>query len=177
MTLGAATIHRAFPDAKFVFTLRHPCDVVLSCFMQNFHVSEDRVSFLDIGAAAAMYDAVMTQWERCRTVMPLEVHIVRYEDLVSDPEANLRPLVAFLGLEWDEALLEHQRTARERGHIRTPSYAQVTEKLYTRSTGRWEAYRRHLAPALPILAPWVERFGYEPIEPSGGSSDNAIARS
>lgn len=163
MTLRAAHIHRAFPDAKHVFTLRHPCDVVLSCFMQNFQVSEDRVSFLDIENAARMYDAVMAHWEQCLAVMPLDVHTIRYEAMVDDLEAQLRPLVAFLDLEWDDALLDHQTTAKERGHIRTPSYAQVTESLYTRSRGRWENYREQMAPALPHLAPWVDKFGYEPL--------------
>ena len=95
--------------------------------------------------------------------MPLDVHTVRYEDMVRDLESELRPLVEFLQLEWSDSLLDHQTTARERGYIRTPSYAQVTEGVYTRSSGRWEAYREHLEPVLPLLAPWIAEFGYEPI--------------
>jgi Flp pilus assembly protein TadD len=160
MTLRAAYVHRAFPDAKFVFALRHPCDVVLSCFMQNFRVTSAMSSFLTLENAAGFYDAAMSHWERAREIMPLDVHTVRYEDMVQDLEGELRPLITFLGLEWDDALLNHQKTARDRGYIRTPSYAQVTEKIYTRSSGRWEAYRKHMEPILPILAPWVEKFGY-----------------
>lgn len=163
MTLRAAYVHRAFPDAKFVFALRHPCDVVLSCFMQNFRVTSAMSSFLTLENAARFYAAAMAHWERACEIMPLDVHTVRYEDIVQDLEGELRPLIAFLGLEWDDALLDHQKTARDRGYIRTPSYAQVTEKVYTRSSGRWTAYRKHLEPALPILAPWVEKFGYEPL--------------
>lgn len=163
MTLWAAHIHRAFPIAKFVFTLRHPCDVVLSCFMQNFQISENRISFLDLRSAASMYAATMAHWERCREVMPLDVHTIRYEDMVVNLEQELRSLVAFLGLNWNDGLLDHQRVAKERGHIRTPSYSQVTEEIYTRSSGRWQKYREHLDPVLPVLAPWVEKFGYDPI--------------
>jgi Flp pilus assembly protein TadD len=163
MTLRAAYVHRAFPDAKFIFALRHPCDVVLSCFMQNFRVTSAMSSFLTLENAAKFYDAAMTHWARARDILPLDVHTVRYEDMVQDLEGELRPLIAFLGLEWDDALLDHQRTARDRGYIRTPSYAQVTEKVYTRSSGRWEAYREHMEPILPILAPWVEKFGYAPL--------------
>lgn len=161
MTLRAAFIHRVFPDAKFIFALRHPCDVVLSCWMQNFRVTQAMASFLTLENAARFYDAAMGHWERARAVMPLDVHTVRYEDMVLDLEAELRPLIAFLGLEWDDALLNHQKTAKDRGYIRTPSYAQVTEGVYTRSSGRWEAYRAHMEPVLPILAPWIEKFGYE----------------
>jgi Flp pilus assembly protein TadD len=163
MTLRAAYVHRAFPDAKFIFALRHPCDVILSCFMQNFRVTSAMSSFLTLENAAKFYDAAMTHWMRAREIIPLDVHTVRYEDMVQDLEGELRPLIAFLGLEWDEALLDHRKTARDRGYIRTPSYAQVTEKVYTRSSGRWEAYRKHMEPILPILAPWIERFGYDPV--------------
>lgn len=161
MTLRAAYIHRAFPDAKFIFALRHPCDVVLSCYMQNFVVTSAMSSFLTLENSARLYDAAMTHWMRAREVMPLDVHTVRYEDMVQNLEGELRPLIAFLGLEWDDALLDHRTTAKDRGYIRTPSYAQVTETVYTRSSGRWEAYRRQLEPILPILAPWVESFGYD----------------
>ncbi len=160
MTLRAAYVHRAFPDAKFIFALRHPCDVVLSCYMQNFRVTRAMASFLTLENAARFYDAAMSHWMRVRELLPLDVHTVRYEDMVVDLEGQLRPLLDFLGLEWDASLLDYQRTAKDRGYIRTPSYAQVTERLYTRSSGRWESYRKHMEPVLPVLEPWIDRFGY-----------------
>ena len=71
-----------------------------------------------------------------------------------------RPIVEFLGLPWDDAVLRHEDTAMSRGYIRTPSYAQVTEGIYRRASGRWERYRKQMAPVLDILAPWAIRFGY-----------------
>ncbi|WP_374414784.1 sulfotransferase [Novosphingobium colocasiae] len=162
-TLRASYIHRAFPDARFIFALRHPCDVVLSCWMQNFKVTRAMASFLTLENAARMYALTMEHWMRAREVMPLRVHTVRYEDLVQDLEGTMRPLLDFLGLDWTDDVLDHQRTAANRGYIRTPSYAQVTERIYTRSKGRWEAYRPYLEPVLPILEPWIDRFGYEPL--------------
>jgi Flp pilus assembly protein TadD len=162
-TLHAPLIYRLFPDAKIVFALRHPCDVVLSCFMQNFRLSKTMASFLTIENAARYYAAAMTFWTMARERLPLHVHTVRYEDLLEDQKGELRSLSDYLGLGWEEGLLSHERTARERGYIRTPSYHQVTEGLYRRSSGRWQRYAEQMAPALPILAPWVERFGYEPI--------------
>jgi hypothetical protein len=44
--------------------------------------------------------------------------------------------------------------------VSTASYAQVTEPIYKRAAGRWQRYASHLAPILPKLAPWVDRFGY-----------------
>ena len=158
--LGAPLIHRLFPDAKFVFAARHPCDVVLSCFMQNFDLNPAMANFLDVDDAARLYDLVMAFWTRSREMLPLDVHDLRYEDLVADTEGQMRALVGFLGLAWDEALLDHQGTAIARGPIATPSYAQVAEPIYARAAGRWERYRDQMAPVLPLLAPWTEKMGY-----------------
>ncbi|HEY5713563.1 MAG TPA: sulfotransferase [Allosphingosinicella sp.] len=159
--VDTALVHRVFPDARFVFVERHPCDVVLSCFMTRFDPKGGMANFLDLGDAAALYDAVMAHWRQCRAVFPLDVHTIRYEATIADAEGELRSLATFLGLDWDERLLDHRRTAAERSFIATPSYAQVAEPLYTRARGRWEKYREQMAPVLPILAPWAEEMGYE----------------
>ncbi|MGZ8997692.1 MAG: sulfotransferase family protein, partial [Allosphingosinicella sp.] len=158
--LGAPLIHRLFPDARFIFAQRHPCDVVLSCFMQNFELNAAMANFLDLGDSARLYDQVLAFWERCRALFPLNVHVLRYEALVEDVEAELRPLIDFLDLPWDERLLDHQATAASRGAISTPSYAQVAEPIYKRASGRWERYRAQMEEVLPILMPWAERLGY-----------------
>jgi len=159
--VDTALVHRIFPNARIIFAGRHPCDVVLSGFMTRFDPKGGMANFLDLGDTAALYDAVMSYWRRCREVFPLDVHSVRYERMIEDPEGALRPLAAFLGLDWDARLLDHCRSARARSHIGTPSYAQVAEPLYARACGRWEHYREQMAPVLPVLAPWAEHMGYE----------------
>lgn len=153
-------IQRLFPDARFILALRHPCDVVLSCFMSNFRLNSAMSNFLRLEDAAEFYDLVFTHWERSRELFPINVHTVVYEKLVDDVPGEVRPLLNFLGLEWHENVLDHMRTAKARGLITTASYAQVTEPIYTRATGRWRRYRKHLEPVLPTLAPWVEKWGY-----------------
>ena len=81
--------------------------------------------------------------------------------MVEDLEAEMRALLAFLGLPWDPKVMDNQASAAQRSHIRTASYSQVTEPIYRRSAGRWQRYRAQFAPVLPILAPWAERMGYE----------------
>lgn len=153
-------IHRLFPDAKIIFAMRHPCDVVLSCYMQNFKPTEAMSSFLDLANASRTYDRIFAYWEHCCEVLPLNVHMLRYEDMVADVESEMRSLFDFLGLEWQASVLDHQKTAKERGYIRTPSYAQVTEKIYSSASGRWQRYRQYMNEVLPILRPWADRFGY-----------------
>ena len=153
-------IHRLFPDAKIVLAMRHPCDVVLSNFMQNFKPTEAMASFLDLPNAARTYACIFQYWEKCREVLPLDIHVLRYEAMVEDVEAATRPLFEFLDLAWEEQALDHRKTAVDRGYIRTPSYAQVTEKIYSSASGRWNRYRQQMNEILPILEPWVSRYGY-----------------
>ncbi len=160
-------IHRLFPDARFILALRHPCDVVLSCFMATFKLNNAMANFLDLGTTAETYDLSFSYWQHCRDLMPIHVEAVRYEDVIVDRAAALRPVFAYLGLDWRAEALDNVKTAAGRKSIRTASYAQVTEPIYARAVGRWERYRRELDPILPTLAPWAERFGYK-LRPSDG---------
>lgn len=158
--LGAPFIESMFPGAKIIFAQRHPCDAVLSGFMQSFVMNDAMASFLTIEDAADLYDAVMSGWRAILERFDLSVHTVTYERLVVDAEAQLRPLLDFLGLPWDERVLAHTETAKERGAILTPSYHQVTEPLNVRAVGRWLRYEKQLEPVLPVLLPWAEWLGY-----------------
>jgi len=153
-------IHRIFPDSRFILALRHPADVVLSCYFSNFRPTPTLTNFLRLETAAEYYDLVFAMWERSRQLMGIDVQTLVYERLIESPEAQLRPLIETLGLEWHDDLLDHTGTAASRELIATASYAQVTEPIYRRSVGRWEKYRKHLEPVLPVLRPWAEKFGY-----------------
>ena len=158
--LAMPYVHCLFPGARIVFVQRHPCDAVLSCFMQGFALNNAMACFLDLGDAAAAYDSIMTVWTRSRELLPLRVHTLVYERLVVAPEDELRPLVDFLGLDWQPQILDHHSTARGRGAIGTPSYDQVVQPLSKVPSGRWRRYEKQLEPVLPILLPWAERLGY-----------------
>ena len=60
-----------------------------------------------------------------------------------------------------DRLLAHEETARTRSRLRTASYAQIGERLYTRARGRWERYAAELEPVMPLLAPWIAP--YDPV--------------
>jgi tetratricopeptide (TPR) repeat protein len=154
-------IHRVFPDAKIILVERHPCDAVLSCFMSNFQLNRAMRAFVTLEGAARLYDTVFDCWTRATELLPVDFHRIRYERMVEDLESEMRALLGFLDIAWDDKILDNQSAAAKREHIRTASYSQVTEPIYKRSSGRWERYRAQMAPALPILAPWAERMGYE----------------
>ena len=158
--LRLAMIRPLFPTAKVIFAQRHPCDVVLSGYLQSFELNHAMACFLDLADAADFYDAAMTLWTRSRDALRQPIHSVVYERLTADPSAELRPALQFLGLEWRDEVLDHQDTAKSRGAITTPSYDQVVQPLSRAPSGRWRRYEKQLEPVLPLLLPWAERLGY-----------------
>lgn len=159
-TVLLPAIAKIFPDAKILLALRDPRDVVLSCFRQRFGASAAMFVFLTLEGTAYHYGAVMKLAETYRQALPLDLVEVRHERVASDLEGEMKAVCAFLGVDWDPAMADF--AARRGRAINTPSAAQLAKGLNTEGVGQWRRYRNKLAPVLPSLAPWVERFGYEP---------------
>jgi len=155
-----ALIQRLFPGAKIILSLRHPCDVVLSCFMQQFTPNDAMANLNSLESAAVAYGLVMDLWESSRDHLNPDVHTVRYEDLVSDFDGTVSACLAFLGLEWADSVRGFSEHARGRDRISTPSYRQVSRPLYSSAVGRWENYRGFFSGTLKTLEPWIERYAY-----------------
>jgi Flp pilus assembly protein TadD len=153
-------VAKLFPNARILFAIRDPRDVVLSCFRRRFGMNPSMYQLLTLEGAAAYYDAVMRLSEFYRDLLPLPQHFVRYESLVDDFEGTARAACDFLGLEWNEGMTDFAARARTRG-ISTPSAAQVARGLNREGQGAWRRYEAQMAPVLPLLEPWVRRFRYE----------------
>jgi len=160
-TLKLPLIARLFPDARILFARRDPRDVVLSCYRRRFAMSGSAYQLLTLPGAAGYYDAAMQIAERFGPVFGAQTHVVRHEALISDFDAAVGEVCDFLGLPWADALRDFSERIKERG-VATPSGAQLAGGLSAEGVGQWRRYRQQLAPALPKLAPWVERFGYDP---------------
>jgi len=156
-----ALIQRVFPQAKFVLLLRHPCDVCFSCFMQNFRITDGTIGFHTLQNTARIYAQVMHNWVAQVELFSPQYLVVRYEDLVRDLRTTVQRVVDFLGLELDDRMLDPAAHALSRGgRINTPSYSQVVRPVNTEAIERWRRYERHFEAVLPILEPWIERWGY-----------------
>lgn len=154
-------ISRIFPEAKIIFAKRHPVDAVLSGFMQDFQLNASMAHFLTLKDSAALYEAVLSLWQTYRDLLALNVAEVRYEALIEAPDQALTEVMGLLGLDWQAAQSDHVRHARARGTIRTPSFAQVTQPLYSHAAERWSRYETQLEGILPRLAPFVHDLGYD----------------
>jgi tetratricopeptide (TPR) repeat protein len=152
-------IARLFPEARILVMRRDPRDVVWSCFRTSFAMSSGTIEYTTLERAARHYDALMRLTELAIERLPLDVHFVQYHRLVQAFDAETKAMCEFAGLEWTEAVRDFGRTATRRG-VSTASAGQVNRGLYD-GTRQWEPYAPYLAPVLPILRPWIEKFGYD----------------
>lgn len=160
-TVDLPLVAKLFPDARILFAVRDPRDVVLSCLRKNFQLNAMTYAFTDLQEAAACYAAGMGLAEVYRAVLPLNWLQVRHEALIGDFGPGLAAICDFLGLEPEPGMTDVAATARARS-VRTPSAVQVRAGLNSKGIGRWRAYEDLLGPVLPVLAPWIRKFGYEP---------------
>lgn len=145
-------IHAMLPNAKIIHVSRHPVDNCLSCFTKQFGRYGHAYSYdlVELGRYYTDYARLMAHWRR---VLPEGAFLdVRYEDLVADTEAQARRLIAYCGLEWDDACLEFHKTKRA---VRTASVTQVRQPIYTTSVQRWRQYEPFLKPLLDELGDLV----------------------
>lgn len=158
-TFKLPVIRKLFPDARILFAVRDPRDVVLSCFRRRFTMNPAMFEFLTLTGGARLYAATLEMFELCRERLALEPYIVRYEDLVVDFPALTREICAFIGADWGAEVETFADRARARA-IATPSSTQVARGLYVTGREQWRRYEAHLEGVTPILAPWIRHFGY-----------------
>ncbi len=137
-------IARAFPNAQIVHVRRNTMDTCFALYKQSFF----RYAYTldDLGEYVIAHERLARHWQATLGDRIIEVH---YEDLVADPEGQIRALLAGLGLPFEPACLEFERNATAAA---TASAAQVREKIHARSVGKWRHFGRQLAPLAEKLA-------------------------
>ncbi|HEX2764534.1 MAG TPA: sulfotransferase [Allosphingosinicella sp.] len=145
--LHVGLIKRLFPAARIVHTTRDPVDNILSLFF--LHLDPSMAYALGLEDAAhwyRQYRRLMAHW---KALYPDDIYDLPYDRLVAQPRDTLAGLLAFLGLDWEEACLAYEGADNL---VRTASAAQVRRPLYRGSSGRWRHYERHLGPLLAALS-------------------------
>jgi Flp pilus assembly protein TadD len=153
-------IKRLFPEAKILLAIRHPCDVLLSCYMQHFRAPDFALLCQDLPTLSAGYRRAFDFWYAQQALLEADVLELRYESFVADFESQIGRVIEFLELPWNEAVLAPASRAQERRFISTPSYSQVIKPVTAASVGRWLPYRPHFSASLPILQPYFARWDY-----------------
>lgn len=159
MTLYLPLIAKLFPKAKIIFARRDPRDVVLSCFRRGFEMNRTTYDFADLERLSTYYASTMALAEVFFDKLPLTFHIHSHEAMIADFDGQITKLCAAIGVDFDENMRNFVETAKQRD-IRTPSAGQVVQGLNASGVGYWRNYERHLGPAIEILQPWIDKYGY-----------------
>ena len=141
-------IRLMLPQAKIIHCRRDPLDTCLSIF-KNYFSGDGNYYAYDLGELGRYYTLYRDLMRHWHGVLPGFIHDIHYEDLVADQEQQSRALLAYCGLEWDDACLAFHRTERP---IQTASAAQVRRPIYKDSVRSWKRYEEWLAPLVDALA-------------------------
>jgi len=148
--LLAAHVLRALPEARVIMVRRHPADVVLSSYRQDFAQTGGMLDYTFALETTARYVVKFDQLaKKFAEALPADRYCeVAYEDVVADLEGQVRRMLAFCGLNFEQQCLHFEQNTAP---VATASAAQVRQPLYASSVGRWKKYRPMIDPALSIL--------------------------
>jgi Flp pilus assembly protein TadD len=158
--LRLPVIRRLFPNAPILLGVRHPCDVILSCYMQHFRAPEFALLCNSPSRLARGYRRTIDFWFGQSGILRPRTLEVRYETLVTDFDGEVRAIMQFLSLPWDDRALQPGQRAREKGYISTPSYSQVIRPISAQSVDRWRHYAGMFGPLMPLIEPLLDRWNY-----------------
>ncbi len=129
-----------FPNAKIIHCQREPLDVAISFYTVLFKLGDDFTNdLMHFGLYYEEYQRLMAHWT---AALPTPYFDLQYENLIRNPEAVTKELIAFCDLPWEDECLRFDRNERT---VRTPSIWQVRQKIYDTSINRWKNYEKHLA--------------------------------
>ena len=139
-------IHLILPNSRIIDARRHPMGGCFSGYKQLFASGQTFTYGLeDIGKYYRDYVKLMDHWD---SVLPGRVHRVQYEDMVTDTDSQIRALLDYCGLEFEEQCLRFYETDRA---VRTPSSEQVRKPIYTQGLEQWRHFEAHLDPLKEAL--------------------------
>jgi tetratricopeptide (TPR) repeat protein len=145
-------IHLILPNSKIIDARRHPMGGCFSGFKQCFaHGQTFTYDLEDIGKYYRDYVKVMDHWD---TALPGRVHRVQYEEMVADTEAQIRALLDYCELDFEEQCLRFYEVERA---VRTPSAEQVRKPIYKEGLEQWRNFEAHLDPLKEALGPEVRQ--------------------
>jgi tetratricopeptide (TPR) repeat protein len=150
--LRVGLIHLLLPNARIIHCRRNPIDTCLSIYSTLFDGEMDfAASKSGLALYYKQYARLMDHW---RKVLPPDRFTeVRYEKLIANRESETRRLIAFAGLDWDDACLSPERNERT---VKTASVWQARQPVYASSVERWRRYEPWLG-ELATLAEFSDR--------------------
>jgi tetratricopeptide (TPR) repeat protein len=145
--LRLGLIAMLFPNAKIVHVRRNPIDTCLSCYFHDF--SGYHTYIYELESLAHRYKCYQRLMDHWRETLPIPMIEIEYEDLVAQPETEVRRMLDYLELEWNERCMQ----SHDSDHIIiTASHAQVRDPIHNKSVSRWKNYEKFITPLIDGLA-------------------------
>ena len=149
-------INLILPNAKIIDARRHPMSCCFSGFKQLFAEGQEfSYDLTDIGRYYVDYVALMDHWDK---ILPGKVLRVDYEDVVADIDTQVRRILDYCGLPFEEACINFHQTDRS---VRTPSSEQVRQPIYKSGLAQWRHFEERLGPLRETLGPILDRYPAE----------------
>lgn len=141
-------IHALFPNAKIIHVKRNPIDTCLSCYTKLFQEGQlYSYDLTELGQYYRCYEKIMAHW---RTVLPKHAWLdVNYEAFIDNVEIEAKRMITYCNLSWDPACITFYNSKRK---IRTASFMQVRQPIYTASVDRWQNFKNELSPLIEALS-------------------------
>jgi tetratricopeptide (TPR) repeat protein len=155
-------IHLILPNAKIINARRHPLDSCLGSYKQLFAEGQPfSYDLVELGEHFLQYQRLMDHWHE---VLPGKVLDVQYEEVVADLEGQVRRILEYCELGWEDACLRLHETSRP---VKSASSEQVRRPIYSSSVNTWRHYERHLGALIEVLEPLLVKLP-ESDRPSSG---------
>jgi tetratricopeptide (TPR) repeat protein len=141
------------PNAKIIDARRHPMGCCFSAFKQLFHEGQEFTYGLEqVGTYYKDYVELMDHWDK---VLPGKVLRVQYEDVVVDLDTQVRRILDYCGLDFEDSCISFHETERS---VRTPSSEQVRQPIYQSGVDQWKNFEANLEPLKKALGPVLKRY-------------------
>ncbi len=146
-------LHLILPNAKIINARRHPLDSCFGSFRQLFASGQPfTYDLFDLGEYYMQYQRMMEHWH---AVLPGKVLDVKYEDVVADTENQIRRILEYCELDWEDGCLNFHETNRA---VKTASSEQVRRPIYASSVNSWRNYEPYLGDLIETLEPLLKNL-------------------
>ena len=146
-------LHLILPNAKIINARRHPLDSCFGSYKQLFAQGQPfTYDLTELGEYYMQYQRLMDHWHE---VLPGKVLDVNYEEVVADLEGQIRRILEYCELEWEESCLSFNETKRS---VKSASSEQVRKPIYKSAVNTWKRYESHLDALIEVLEPLLEKL-------------------
>lgn len=152
-------IKKIFPKSKIILALRHPLDSILSCVLTSFKINEAMANYENLQSTSYFYNEVFSLFEIYKKSLNLDLFTIKYENIVNNFESEIKNLLFFLNINYEDSVKNYHLTAKKREFINTPSYHQVIKPIYKDALARYKKYPE-TEEVKHIIFKWIQAFDY-----------------